>query len=77
MLCYIEHIEKIIMPKGESGRLVIEVDPSLKRRLYSALAMEGSTLKDWFIEAATTFIDEREQPFLPDLERTKKGGERQ
>ena len=36
------------MAKGESGRIVIEVDPHLKRQLYSALASDGSTLKAWF-----------------------------
>jgi len=38
--------------KGNSGRIVIEVDPDLKRRLYSALAMKNLTLKQWFIELA-------------------------
>jgi hypothetical protein len=40
------------MARGESGRIVIEVDPALKRELYAALAMSGSTLKDWFIRSA-------------------------
>lgn len=38
--------------KGDSGRIVIEVDPDLKRRLYSALAMKNLTLKQWFIGLA-------------------------
>lgn len=40
------------MARGESGRIVIEVDPALKRELYAALAIAGSTLKDWFIRSA-------------------------
>ncbi len=60
------------MSKGESGRIVIEVGPDLKRRLYAALAGDGSTLKDWFVEAATNYIAEREQPSLPNLTRTKR-----
>ncbi|MDG0854806.1 hypothetical protein EXH46_13600 [Pelomonas puraquae] len=40
------------MARGESGRIVIEVDPALKRELYAALALSGSTLKDWFIRSA-------------------------
>ncbi|OEO30353.1 hypothetical protein VW23_021760 [Devosia insulae DS-56] len=59
------------MPKGDSGRVVIEVDPGLKRRLYSALAIEGSTLKDWFITAAGTYVKEREQPSLPEIDNKK------
>ena len=52
------------MAKGDSGRIVIEIEPSLKRQLYSALAAEGSTLKDWFIINATTYLRDREQPRL-------------
>lgn len=44
------------MSKGESGRIVIEIDPVLKRRLYSALAMDGCTLKDWFILCAESHL---------------------
>jgi len=62
------------MPKGQSGRIVIEVSPDLKRRLYATLAGDGSTLKDWFVEAATNYIAEREQPNLPNLVRTKRKG---
>lgn len=62
------------MSKGESGRIVIEVAPNLKRRLYTALAGDGSTLKDWFVAAVTNYIAEREQPNLPNLTRTKREG---
>ena len=44
---------------GESGRIVIEVAPELKRRLYSALALSGSTLKDWFLQAAEGLCNEK------------------
>jgi hypothetical protein len=55
------------MSKGESGRVVIEVEPALKRRLYSALAIDNSTLKQWFIAAAEQYVEEREQPSLPEI----------
>jgi hypothetical protein len=56
------------MPKGVSGRIVIEVEQNLKRQLYMALAGDdNSTLKDWFVKAATNYIAEREQPRIPDL----------
>ena len=62
------------MVKGESGRIVIEVDPHLKRQLYSALASDGSTLKAWFIDAAKRYLDELGQPRLPvEIPRTKPG----
>ncbi|QGA58495.1 MULTISPECIES: hypothetical protein [unclassified Brucella] len=44
------------MSKGDSGRIVIEVEPMLKRQLYSTLAMESSTLKDWFIQCAENYV---------------------
>ena len=61
------------MPKGDSGRVVIEFDPSLKRKLYSVLAIDNSTLKEWFVSAATAYISEREQPSLPKLIVKKRG----
>ncbi len=52
------------MAIGESGRIVLEVDPELKRRLYSALALENKTLKKWFIALAIHHIDTQQQPSL-------------
>ena len=46
------------MAKGQSGRLVIEVEPAFKRQLYSALATDGLTLKAWFVRGAKTYLDE-------------------
>ncbi|RMP57510.1 hypothetical protein ALQ20_103569 [Pseudomonas syringae pv. atrofaciens] len=47
------------MAKGNSGRVVIEIDPDFKRSLYSVLAADGITLKHWFIEAAEKHVTER------------------
>ena len=55
------------MPRGSSGRVVIEMDPQLKRELHSALVADGRTLKDWFIAQAEAFLEERRQPSLPGL----------
>ena len=52
------------MARGDSGRVVIEVDPSLKHALYVALATSGSTLKDWFVKEATRHCAEVAQPTL-------------
>jgi hypothetical protein len=49
------------MAKGESGRIVLEVDPTLKSQLYSILALEQTTLKDWFIEQAKNYIAEKKK----------------
>ncbi len=55
------------MARGPSGRLVIEVDPTLKRELHAALAADGVTLKDWFLQRTATYIAERKQPSLPGI----------
>lgn len=52
------------MSRGKSGRIVIEVEPEAKQRLYSALALSGSTLKDWFLKAAKEYCAESSQPSL-------------
>ena len=44
------------MPRGSSGRIVLEVDPHLKKRLHAVVALEGRSLKDWFIEQAMAYI---------------------
>jgi hypothetical protein len=46
-LCYLER-----MPRGNSGRIVINIDPDLKHDLYVKLAQENSSLKTWFIKVA-------------------------
>jgi hypothetical protein len=55
------------MARGPSGRLVIEVDPSLKRDLHAALAADGLTLKDWFLQRVGDYIAEHHQPSLPGI----------
>jgi hypothetical protein len=49
------------MARGESGRIVLEIDPDEKRELYSALTRDGMTLKAWFLRRATEYLREREQ----------------
>jgi hypothetical protein len=44
------------MSIGTSGRIVIEVEPEVKRHLHSALAREGITLKEWFLRQAQTYL---------------------
>jgi hypothetical protein len=55
------------MARGPSGRLVIEVDPPLKRDLHSALAADGTTLKEWFIQRTKEYLNDRRQPGLPGI----------
>jgi len=52
------------MAVGTSGRIVIDIDPELKRRLHASLMEEGKSLKDWFLERCTDYMSERGQPRL-------------
>lgn len=52
------------MAIGESGRVVIEMEPELKRRLHAALALEQLTMKDWFTQQAQLFVQQHMQPQL-------------
>ena len=45
------------MPRGTSGRIVIEVNPELKDELYSVLQEQELTLKDWFISNAKDYLN--------------------
>lgn len=63
------------MPVGESGRIVIEIDPELKQELYGALSENGLNLKQWFLVNAKRYLDQQIQPNLPlfDTLTTKEG----
>ena len=65
------------MPVGESGRIVIEIDPELKHELYGALSEEGLNLKQWFLSNAKEYLAQQIQPNLPlfDQALTKEGKE--
>jgi hypothetical protein len=52
------------MSRGPSGRLVVELEPTLKQQLYSALALDGMTFKDWLTRQAEHYISEHKQPQL-------------
>jgi hypothetical protein len=61
------------MARGPSGRVVIEMDPELKRELHSALVADGTTLKDWFIAQAEAHLHARREPGLPGLATFEPG----
>ena len=49
------------MPIGDSGRIVLEIDPIEKQSLYAALAKDGLTLKDWFLRHVGSYLKEGDQ----------------
>lgn len=52
------------MPRSDSGRVVIDLDPEFKKELYSALREDDCNLKTWFIEKASDYVEEKKQPSL-------------
>jgi hypothetical protein len=53
------------MAVGKSGRIVLEIEPELKHKLYSVLSLERLTLKEWFIGLAEQHIQSRQEPATP------------
>ena len=53
---------------GKSGRIVIEIEPEMKHKLYSALALNGLNLKEWFIENVDEYLEDSGQMSLPMIE---------
>jgi len=47
------------MPIGKSNRIVVEMDQTLKRALYSRLTREGRTLKEWVEMSARDYVSGR------------------
>ena len=54
------------MARGKSGRVVLEIDPELKRKLYATLEHQQQTMKDWFIREAEGLIYGEKQISLLD-----------
>lgn len=52
------------MAIGESGRIVLEIEPQLKRELYSSLALESKSMKEWFVSLAEQYVRTQGQPEL-------------
>jgi hypothetical protein len=49
------------MARGESGRIVLEIEPFEKEELYAAVTKDGMTLKEWFRQKASEYLRERNQ----------------
>lgn len=44
------------MSVGESGRIVLEIDPEMKKQLYQTLKSEGLNMKEWFLLQANQLL---------------------
>ena len=52
------------MAKGSSGRLVIEIDPSVKKELYERLGEKGLNMREWFLINANAYLKKNKQSSL-------------
>ena len=50
-----------MMPRSESGRVVVEIDPDLKQTLYETLDEDGTNLKKWFLKNVNDYLAIRGQ----------------
>jgi len=50
--------------KGSSGRLVIEIDPSVKKELYERLGEKGLNMREWFLINANAYLKKNKQSSL-------------
>ena len=63
------------MSIGNSGRIVIEIEPGLKRQLYAVLRLEGKNLKSWFLENVEELLEPQgQQQTLPFDDEDKTSG---
>ena len=49
------------MSIGNSGRVVIEMEPELKKQLHAVLRLEGTNLKSWFLENVEELLGQHSQ----------------
>lgn len=63
-----------IMSIGDSGRIVLEIDPILKKQLYKTLKADGLSMKDWFLEQAIQQLNKEQLSF--NLETSQQGSEK-
>lgn len=49
------------MAVGDSGRIVLEIDPAEKQSLYAALGRDGITLKRWFLQQVGSYLRDADQ----------------
>lgn len=65
----------MIMPVGQSNRVVIDIDLELKQDLHALLKSEEKSLKYWFEEKARAYISEKTQPSLFDRDEFREESE--
>jgi len=60
------------MSIGNSGRVVIEMEPEQKKQLHAVLRLEGKNLKSWFLEHVEELLEQHGQQQALPFEEGKK-----
>ncbi len=60
-VCFMSHNR--CMARGQSGRLVFEIDPGMKREFHARLARDGSSAKDWLIRRIQDYLARDQNEF--------------
>lgn len=60
------------MARGKSGRVVLEIDPDLKRKIYATLESKQETMKEWFVKEAENLVY-NEKINTKEVKSNKKG----
>ena len=60
------------MARSNSGRIVVHMDPFLKRSLYVQLATRNTNLKEWLIGLATDACISKDQKLTSRVSNLKK-----
>lgn len=63
------------MSIGDSGRIVIEIEPDVKRALHATLGRNGQTLKNWFVVRVEEYLNDNIQATI--FERSEVYSEKQ
>lgn len=71
---------RLVMARGNSGRIVLEIDPKIKNKLYETLVKQNITLKGWFLLQCESYLSDSIQLKLfsevaaePTISYVKKG----
>ena len=49
------------MSIGSSGRIVLEIEPELKKEIYRTLALDSMNMKQWFLKQVSLYLECRDQ----------------
>lgn len=49
------------MAKGDNGRTVVKINPDIKETLYTEVKKSCYTLKEWFLQKISSYVEDDDQ----------------